>query len=60
MQNNIALHYYQAETLNKNGRKHPLIACDTKALLLIFLQKAVGSNSVRHEGRKHHICHYAL
>lgn len=52
MQNNIALHYNLAETLNMNGRKHPLIANDTEALLLIFLQKAVGSNSITHEGTK--------
>lgn len=53
MQNNIALHYKLAETLNINGRKHPLIAYDTETLLLIFRQKAVISNSITREGRKH-------
>jgi len=41
MQNNTALHYKLAETLNINGRKYPLIAYDTEALLLIFWQKAL-------------------
>jgi hypothetical protein len=53
MQTNTALHYNLAETLNMNGRKYPLIAYDTEGLLLIFLQKAVGSNTVTHEGSKH-------
>lgn len=53
MQNNIALHSNLAETLNINGRKHRLTGYDTEALLLIFLQKAVANNSIRHEGRKH-------